>query len=79
MSMYIVNIAVRWANGDLEGFGSSGLTEESARKRAMDKAYAKASSFSGSSGFDVLTKAEYDALSIDEQDLLQSDWDNEKL
>lgn len=79
MSMYIVNIAIRWANGDLEGFGSSGLTEESARKRALDKACKKAASFSGDCGFDVLSKAEYDALSIDEQDDLQRDWDSESL
>ena len=79
MSMYIVNIAIRWTNGDLEGFGSSGLSEASARKRALDKAYRKAASFPGNSGFDVLTKKEFQALDVDQQDELQSDWDKETL
>lgn len=78
--MYIVNIAVRWcATGELEGFGSSGLTEPDARQRALNKAYSKASTLPNSSGFDVLTKAEYDALSIEDQDTLQADWNMETL
>lgn len=79
MSMYIVNVAVRWKNGDLEGFGSSGLTEESARKRAIDKAHAKAASFLGDCGFDVLDTKQYNSLSIEQQDSLQADWDSESL
>lgn len=77
--MYIVNIAIRWANGDLEGFGASALTEQDARKRALDKAHRKASSLPHNCGFDVLDHAEYDALSADEQDALQADWDMETL
>lgn len=79
MSMYIYNLAIRWANGDLEGFGASGLTKESAFNRAVSKADRKAASFSGSTGYDILNKNEYDELSIDEQDELQRDWDNSQL
>ncbi len=78
--MYIYNIVVRWcSNGDLEGFGASALTKDAALKRAKEKAYRKASSFSGSSGFDVLTSAEYEALPAEVQDELQADWDAESL
>lgn len=77
MAYYIVNVAVKWANGDLEGFSSSGLDEATARKRAIDKAHNKAASFAGNCTFDVLTKTQYNALSIEQQDELQADWDSE--
>ncbi len=73
--MYIYNIDVKWSNGDLEGFGASGLTKEMALKRA--KAYQKASGFN--IGFNILTQLQYKALSIREQDEIQIDWDNSSI
>jgi len=77
--MFIVNIAIRWANGDLEGFGGSGLTEESARVRAITKARQKALDMHIVGNFVQLTPSQYKALSIEEQDSLQADWDGESL
>jgi hypothetical protein len=77
--MYIYNIVVKWANGDLEGFGASGLTEKSAYDRAVKKAHDKASSFPTNSGFDVLTSAEYRQLTIEQQDDIQLDWNSSTL
>jgi hypothetical protein len=76
--MYTVNIVVKWTNGDHEGFGASALTAKHARERAINKAYRK-SGFLTNPGFDVLSKAEYDALPIETQDEIQSDWDQELL
>ena len=75
MSYYIVNIAIRWANGDLEGFRSSGLTEDGARQRAIQKAVNKSREMHIQGQFVHLTKSQYDALSCDEQDQLQMDWE----
>ena len=77
MSMYIVNIAVRWFNLDLEGYSASGLTEQAARARALAKASDK--SRFGKWTFKELTKAEYDALSSREKTELKADWDKEQL
>jgi hypothetical protein len=75
--MYIVNIAVKWENGDLEGFGAAASTEAEAQRRAIAKAERKAAQYGTS--FSVLTRNEYRALSVDEQDALQADWDMEML
>ncbi len=77
--MYIYNIVVRWANGDLEGFGASALEKEQAYKRAVDKAEAKSKYHLRNGAYAVLSKADYDALSIEEQDQVQADWDSETL
>ena len=80
MSMYIVNVAIRWKTGELEGFGSSGLTEASARARALAKASEKASCFPPAlNTYEVLSSAQYAALSVDEQEILQVDWDGSSL
>jgi hypothetical protein len=75
--VYIVNIAIKWANGDLEGFGASGLTEHDARRRALAKAERKAAALA--TQFAVLTRAEFKALGVEEQDALQTDWNMEML
>lgn len=78
--MYIVNIAIRWSStGELEGFGGAGLSESGARRWAVEKAHRKAASMPYTTGFDVLSSDEYKALSVDEQDDLQKDWDNDTL
>lgn len=78
--MYIYKIVVRWKNGDLEGFGASALTKDGAYKRAVTKAHSKASSLPPCDcGFDVLSSAEYNALTAEQQDDIQNDWDNERL
>jgi hypothetical protein len=76
--MYIYNIAIRWDNGDLQGFGASSLTEQTAYARALEKATRKQNEF-GIKAFKVLTSREYSELSIDDQDAIQLDWDGSQL
>lgn len=78
MSMYIVNIAVRWQNGELEGFGSSALTETAARTRAILKAQRKALDLDLPLPKE-LTKADYDALSAEDQEEIQKHWNSQSL
>ena len=77
--MYIYNIVVKWPNGDLEGFGSSGLDRDTAKERAVRKASEKQSLFRIVGIFQVLNSKEYQELTIDEQDSIQNDWDGQSL
>lgn len=78
MSYYLVNTAVRWSNGELEGFSATGLTEQSARERALNQAAIKAQSL-GVATPKALTPKEYAALEDDEQDMIQSDWQSNRI
>ena len=79
MSYYRVNIAIKWANGDLEGFSASALTESAARQRAINKAVTKSKEMRIAGQWIALNGPQYKALSIDQQDSLQADWDSESI
>lgn len=75
--MFIYNIAIRWHNGELEGFGASALTEHHAKARALQKAVMKSHDIAKT--FTLLSSDEYQNLSVEEQDSLTEDWGKQYL
>ena len=78
MAYYIYSIAVRWPNGDLEGFRASALDKDHAQARAVSKAANKQREFRIPRVFQVLDSSDFAMLSVDEQDSIQLDWDTEQ-